>query len=111
MGAMSRTKGRTAEREAELIFQSYGLQTDRNIGGREQVSGDISVRFAPQPFAVEVRRREKPAVPTWMAEHEASTPDGQLPLLVWRRNRETWRATLDLQRFLELVTRDNPVRW
>lgn len=50
-GRKSRTKGRTAEREVELILQAAGLQTERAIGGREQVSGDIAARVDPTVYA------------------------------------------------------------
>lgn len=110
-GRKSRSKGRNAEREAELIFQGYGLRTERNLGGRNQASGDIAVTFDPQPFAVEVRRRETLSIDKWSKDHEDATPEGLLPMLVYRRSRAPWRVSMELDRFLGLITHDNPVRW
>lgn len=99
MGKMSRTKGRTAEREVELLIQAAGFSTDRNIGGREQVAGDI----ATEGLAIEVRRRERLDVPNWCRIHEASTPDHLTPVVVYRRSREPWRVSLTLTDFLDLL--------
>lgn len=120
MGSMSRNKGRTAEREVELILQAAGLQTDRNIGGRRQVSGDIAARpggpmwteargVRPDySLAIEVRRRERLLIPAWAADHEQSCPPDAIPVLAWRANRMPWRATLKLDDLLTLIGTDAP---
>lgn len=97
----SRNKGRNAEREVELILQAAGFSTDRNIGGRTQVSGDIAVHHPP--LAVEVRRRETLSLSQWSRDHEASTPDHFTPAIVYRRSREPWRISLRLDDFLALL--------
>lgn len=99
MGAMSRSKGRSAEREVELAIQRAGFSTDRNIGGRQQVAGDI----ATEGLAIEVRRRERLDVPAWCRVHEAGTPDHLTPVVVYRRSREPWRVSLTLDDFLDLL--------
>lgn len=104
MGKMSRTKGRTAEREVELLLQAAGLHTDRNLGGRTQVSGDIAVN--EPALAIEVRRRESLSLSSWSAEHEAMTPSHLLPAVVYRRSREPWRISLRLTDFLDLIATD-----
>lgn len=101
MGAMSRRKGVSAERAVETILQAAGLQTERALGGRTQVSGDIAVH---QPrLAIEVRRRETLQIVKWSREHESSTPETHVPVLVWRPSREPWRASLLLEDFCSLV--------
>lgn len=107
MGAMSRAKGRTAEREVELALQAAGFQCDRNLGGRTQVSGDIAVH--QPPLAIEVRRRETLQIVKWSREHEASTPDTHVPVLVYRPSREPWRASLRLDDFCSLIASDEPL--
>lgn len=99
MSAMSRRKGRTAEREAERIFQAAGFSTDRNLGGRKQIAGDIAV----EGLAVEVRRREKLSIERWCREHEAETPEHLTPVVVWRRSGEPWRVSLTLDDLIELL--------
>ena len=102
----SRRKGRNAEREVELLFQAAGFQTDRNIGGRRQVSGDIAV--ADPRLAIEVRRRERLLVPTWCDAHETACPPDAIPLLAFKANRMPWRAALLLDDLLTLIGKDAP---
>ena len=99
MGAHSRNKGRNAEREVELAFQAEGFPTDRNLGGRTQVSGDI----ATTGLAVEVRRRESLSVERWLWEHHEETPSHLTPILVARTSRKPWFVALSLDDFLELL--------
>lgn len=103
-GRMSRTKGRTAERAVEVMFQDAGYSTDRNIGGRTQVSGDISV--ASPPLAIEVRRRETLSIPRWMEDHAASCPPHVIPVLTTKQNRKPWLVTMELSDFLDLLGRE-----
>lgn len=100
----SRAKGRSAERECELLLQAAGLQTERAIGGRHQISGDILT--ADPRLAVEVRRRERLLIPAWCAEHEASCPADVIPVLAWRSNRMPWRASLRLDDLLKLIDKE-----
>lgn len=102
----SRNKGRTAEREVELILQAAGLQTERAIGGRTQVSGDIAARADGVSLAIEVRRRERLLIPSWCEAHERSTPGGSIPVLVWRANRMPWRAALLLDDLLTVTPKE-----
>lgn len=100
----SRNKGRNAERDVELRFQAAGHGTERNLGGRLQIAGDLVVYdVEPRPLAVEVRRREQLLVPGWCAEHEAATPERFVPVLTYRRNREPWRASLLLDDLIDLI--------
>lgn len=98
-GRSSRTKGRSAEREVELRFQDAGFTTDRNIGGRKQIAGDINVAG----LAVEVRRREKLSLDAWSMAHEDETPDHLTPVVVYRRSRAPWRCSLLLEDLIDLL--------
>lgn len=95
----SRSKGRRSERDVELAFQARGFSTDRNLGGREQVAGDITT----EGFALEVRNREKLSLSRWSAEHELSTPKHLTPAVVYRSNRHPWRISMTLEDFLDLL--------
>ena len=95
----SRSKGRTAERDVEVRFKEAGFFTDRNLGGRHQVAGDLTT----EGFALEVRNRQKLSLTAWSAEHELSTPDHLTPAIVYRSNRQPWRVSLRLDDFLDLL--------
>lgn len=99
----SRAKGQAGEREVERIFTEAGFICDRNIGGRTQVSGDIAARADGVSLAIEVRRRERLLIPAWCADHEASTPEGSIPVLAFRSNRMPWRVALKLDDLLTLI--------
>ena len=95
----SRSKGRRSERDVELAFQDRGFSTDRNLGGRLQVAGDI----VTEGFALEVRNRQNLSLTRWSAEHELSTPQHLTPALVYRSNRQPWRVSMRLDDFLDLL--------
>ncbi len=97
----SRRKGTHGEREVELLLQQYGLQTERTLGGRIQLSGDILVH--DPALAIEVRRREQLRIVEWCRTHEESTPPSHVPVLVFRPNREPWRVSLRLDDFCSLL--------
>lgn len=95
----SRSKGRSAERDVEVRFQAKGFDTDRNLGGRRQLHGDLY----SEGFAVEVRNRQKLSLTRWSAEHELACPDHVTPLIAYRSNRQPWRVSLLLEDFLDLL--------
>ena len=102
MSAGARKKGVRGEREAELAFQAAGFTTERAIGGRNQISGDVLARLGDTELAVEVRRREKLSVERWLHEHRASCNSHSVPILVTRTSRNPWMVAIELDDFLSL---------
>ena len=100
MGKMSRTKGRVAEREVELLFQAEGFDTDRNIGGRLQKADDIAATRGDLILEIEVRRREALQVEKWV--HERENPRR---ILVTRTSRNPWMAAMPLTTLFDLLNR------
>jgi len=95
----SRAKGRNSERDVELALQAAGLSTERALSGRSQVHGDILC----EGLAIEVRNRQKLSIVSWSAEHELGCPTHLTPVLVYRSNRQPWRASCLLSDFTDLV--------
>lgn len=95
----SRSKGRTAERAVELVLQGAGLSTERALSGRSQVHGDI----LSEGLAIEVRNRQRIEIVKWSAEHELGCPSHLTPVVVYRCNRQPWRASLLLGDLVDLV--------
>lgn len=95
----SRAKGRTAERAVELLLQEGGFTTERALSGRNQVHGDILC----SGLAVEVRNRQRVEIVKWSAEHELGCPPELTPLVVYKTNRQPWRASLLLADFVDLL--------
>ena len=99
MSASQRRKGRTGEREVELLAIEAGLAPDRSLGGRRQPAGDVTV----SGIAIEVRRRNRVRLVEWSREHEAQTPEHLVAAVAYRPDREPWRISLTLVDFLELL--------
>ncbi len=95
----ARRKGRDAEREAELVMREGGLAVERTLTGRHQASGDL----VGEGLAIEVRRRDRLSLVSWHREHEALTPPHLTPVVVWRPDREPWRASMLLGDWVDLV--------
>jgi len=95
----SRNKGRSAERDVELVLQAAGLSTERALSGRTQVHGDI----LSEGMAIEVRNRQRIEIVKWAAEHELGCPPHLTPVLIWKTNRQPWRANCLLSDFVDLL--------
>ena len=105
MGAMSRRKGATGEREVASLFRAAGFPCDRtpNSGGLF-IPGDVT---GVDGLHVEVKRAERISILEWcrQAERDALLAPEALPtpLVVFRSSREPWRACLPLSDFLTLL--------
>ncbi len=99
MSASQRRKGRTGEREVELLAIEAGLSPDRSLGGRRQPAGDVTV----SGVAIEVRRRNRIQLVAWSRVHEEQTPGHLTPAVAYRPDREPWRVSLALTDFLDLL--------
>ena len=99
MGKRSRTKGKSGEREVSKILTDRGIHHDRLLDGRHQVHGDVLAG----DLAIEVRRRETLSLSAWSKAHEAEVPSHLVPVVAYRRSREPWRVSLNLDDFLDLV--------
>ena len=99
MSVHSRNKGRRAEREVELLAIERGLVCDRNLGGRRQPAGDVSL----PGVALEVRRRNRVRLVEWSREHEERVPEHLTPAVAYRPDGEPWRVSLPLADYLDLL--------
>lgn len=98
MSAMSRSKGKAAEREVGHILDRAGFPYLREQDGRTQ-----GADFRVGDVVLEVKRREALRLLEWHREVEAKTPDHLLPVVAWRTSREPWRVSLSLTDFLDLL--------
>jgi hypothetical protein len=93
MGRMSRTKGARGELElCRLLSEELGIEVRRNIG--QARSGGADCLELPG-FALEVKRCERLARPTWWAQAvEQGQKAGAEPIVFFRRSREPWQALI-----------------
>lgn len=100
---MSRTKGRAGEQEVARLLREAGFDVDRvpNSGGL-RVKGDIT---GLDGFHLEVKRKERLDLWTCLEQARTEAPEGDVPLLIFRRNRSEWQACLPLSDLIELLRR------
>jgi len=83
-----------------LAFEAAGGKV-LNLEGQ----GDQLVELNDWVFHVESKRQEVIQIEKWC--HQAETErarDFYVPVVVWRRSRQPWRATLPLAAFLDMAS-------
>lgn len=103
----SKRKGNAGERELLGILQQAGLDAHRNdqryVGGYE--NPDIALNVNGQRWHVECKRAERLNIHAayQQAEHDAGADS--LPVVMHRRNRESWFVTMKLDDLLAALNR------
>ena len=97
MGMMQRNKGKSGEREiAALLADLTGWVVQRRVRQRD---GDSDLEGAPG-WSVEVKRHAKAArasIRQWWAQApEQAQRTGLVPVLLYRQDRDEWRAVWPL---------------
>ena len=103
-GAGRRRKGVKGESEVRQRFVDHGF----DVRGLEGLGDHIATRGKPGELLalhLEVKRQERLRVPEWLRQCVDETPEGMVPLLVYRRSGESWTAVLPLDALLELLDR------
>ena len=113
-GLASRRRGAAAEREfAGMLSNELGQVVKRKLGQARDGGDDIQVGR----YRIEVKRREKLAIEAWCKQVEAACTtaahigdDGQVhqdvPVVVFRRNGEPWRAVVPAWWFIQAMRED-----
>lgn len=91
MGKGSRDKGKRGEREVAEILRAEGFVAKRD--GRL----DVDLVHNVKSVHFEVKRREKLSLPTWHDQAAQDASHGEEPIVVYRRNGEPWRASVDFR--------------
>lgn len=101
-----RDKGIRGEAEARKVLEAAGFA----VRGLEGMGDHLAIkthhegeRIDTIVFHVEVKRQETLRVDFWHQQAIAEAPDGTIPLLVYRRNGNPWRAVVLLDDLLHLL--------
>lgn len=96
----SREKGKRGELEAARVLKEYGYETRR---GQQYsgATGDADVVGLPG-IHLEIKRVEKLNISEAMKQSIRDARDGELPVVMHRKNRETWLVTMPLRIFMVL---------
>jgi hypothetical protein len=101
MGKSQRDKGLRGELEVRHEFERAGFPV-RGLDGQ----GDNLVVCAEDLLLhLETKRQETLRLPLWARQAAAEAPEAAIPIVLWRRSREDWRADLSLQDLLALLVR------
>ena len=94
----SRQKGKRGELEAAKALREYGYDTRR---GQQYsgASGDADVVGLPGVH-LEIKRVEKLNITDAVKQAIRDAREGELPVVMHRKNREQWLVTMPLQVFM-----------
>lgn len=102
---MSRNKGARFEREiCKQIGEALGIKLSRTprSGAWEHAKGDI---YGFPGYGVECKYQERVRIDEWWEQAERDCPEGDVPLLVYRKNHTKSKVVLDLDDFLDILKR------
>lgn len=102
MARASREKGKRGEREVRDLLREHGFDARRD--GR--LDDDLAHNVAG--FHFEVKRRETLALPAWTTQAERDAGPDRVPVVVYRRNSEPWRASLPFDALCRLLSLSIP---
>lgn len=104
----SRDKGKRGELQAAKVLQTYGYDARR---GQQYsgASGDADVVGLPGVH-IEVKRVEKLNISKAMQQSIRDAREGEMPIVMHRKNKETWLVTMPLKVFMVLYKAWEKVR-
>lgn len=99
----SRTKGKTGELELAEVLRANGY-TNAHRGQQFHGGGDSpDVMGGPDEFHIECKRTETGNLYKWLEQAKRDAPEGKIPLVVHRKNKQEWVAIMPLQDLLDFI--------
>ena len=97
----SKAKGAAGERELAHELEKYGYQTRR---GQQYcgANGDADVVGVPG-LHIECKRVERLNIQEAMKQSRNDAREGEIPVVMHRKNRDKWLVTLDLEEFIKIL--------
>lgn len=89
----SRAKGASGERELAKLLRSQGYADARRGQQYSGVNGDADV-VGVKGIHIECKRQEKVYDEKWMKQSEDDARKGEVPVVIFRRNREQWKLLI-----------------
>lgn len=96
----SRNKGAAGERELSNILKGYGYDTRR---GQQfcGANGDADV-VGISGLHIECKRVEKLNLEAALEQSKRDAREGEIPVVMHRKNRQDWKVTLSLKDFIDI---------
>ncbi|MCI9596653.1 MAG: hypothetical protein HFE75_05015 [Firmicutes bacterium] len=100
MNVNSRRKGADGERELANLLKEHGYEARR---GQQYcgTSGDADVVGLPGVH-IECKRVEKLNLDAAMEQSRRDAKEGEIPVVMHRRDRQDWKTTLSLEDFMKI---------
>lgn len=97
----SRAKGAKGEAELAKILREHGYEARR---GQQfcGANGDADVVGLPG-YHIECKRVEKLNLEAAIEQSKRDARQGEIPIVVHRKNRQEWQVTISLEAFLEII--------
>ena len=104
----SRQKGKRGELELAKLLKSYGYDARR---GQQYsgANGDADVIGVPG-LHIECKRVEALNIENALKQSENDAPEGTIPVVMHRKNGESWKVTLRLGTFLRIYQVLHPTK-
>lgn len=96
----SRNKGKEGERQLAKELRKYGYDTRRGqqycgIDGNADVVGIDGLH-------IECKRTQQVRDEVFLKQAERDAKEGEIPVVIYRRNHEEWKVTLRLEDFMTI---------
>lgn len=103
----SKQKGKRGELEVARILKDHGFDARRTAQfcGNTGEAADV---IGLEGYHIEVKRCETTKIWEWIQQAERDHKAGTIPLVVFRKNGEKWKVTLDFEEFLEILKTEKP---
>ena len=89
----SRAKGKKAEIELAHILRTQGHTEARRGQQYCGANGDADV-IGVKGIHIEVKRQQTVRDEVWMKQAEADAKQGEIPVVIYRRNHEKWKLLI-----------------
>lgn len=102
MAINSREKGRRGEVELARKLREYGYVNARRSQQYCGANGDADIVDALDGIHIECKRVERLNLEDAMAQSKHDAREGEIPVVMHRKNNCEWLVTMQLERFIEL---------
>lgn len=102
MAINSREKGRRGEVELARKLREYGYVNARRSQQYCGANGDADIVDALDGIHIECKRVERLNIEDAMAQSKHDAREGEIPVVMHRKNNCEWLVTLQLDKFIEL---------
>lgn len=98
----SREKGRRGEVELARKLREYGYVNARRSQQYCGANGDADIVGALDGIHIECKRVERLNIDDAMAQSKHDAREGEIPVVMHRKNNCEWLVTMQLEKFIEL---------